>query len=58
MDDGQTEGLISERLALVGSAAVGQFVQTRHVVGRKRMPGVFFPFYKDKTNSTSVCSRI
>lgn len=33
MDDGA--GLISERLGLMGSAAVGEVVQTRHVVCRK-----------------------
>lgn len=33
MDDGM--GLISERLGLMGSAAVGEIVQTRHVVCRK-----------------------
>lgn len=35
LDDGA--GLISERLGLMGSAAVGEIVQTRHVVCRKSM---------------------
>lgn len=32
-------GLFSERLFLMGSAAVGEVVQTRHVVCRKNMRG-------------------
>lgn len=45
LDDGA--GLISERLGLMGSAAVGEIVQTRHVVCRKSM---WSALYRDKIN--------
>lgn len=32
---GDGAGLVSERLGFMGSAAVGDIVETRHVVGRK-----------------------
>lgn len=43
------DGLISERL--MGSAAVGEIVQTRHVVHRKGMRGAL---YKDQKNRSDV----
>lgn len=46
-DDDDGAGLISERLGLMGSAAVGEIVQTRHVVCRKSMRGAL---YRDKIN--------
>lgn len=52
LDDGA--GLISERLGLMGSAAVGEIVQTRHVVCRKNMFGA--P-YGDKINRSNASRR-
>lgn len=57
--DGRTDvldhgaGLISESLGLMGSAAVGGTVQTRHVVCRKSMRGAR---YRDKMNSSRAGS--
>lgn len=49
--DGYRAGLISECLGLMGSAAVGEIVQTRHVVRRKSMRGAL---YKDQINRSNV----